>query len=196
MNAFCLCLALFAGQETGSLWSPSSPLGDLASDLRARRVDDLVTIVVVEKASAVAKGSTKSARQSSARAGIGALGGLTRAAGPWANLANAGGSTDLAGEGETSRESFLSTTLSARVVEVAPNGNLLVEGIKEVQVNSERQQVVVRGMVRPVDVSAGNLVRSDRLAQLEVRINGKGVVGDAVRRPFFLYRLLLGLLPF
>jgi flagellar L-ring protein precursor FlgH len=50
--------------------------------------------------------------------------------------------------------------------------------------------------VRPTDVSPANTVRSDRLAQLEVRINGKGVVGDAVRRPFFLYRLLLGLLPF
>jgi flagellar L-ring protein precursor FlgH len=51
-------------------------------------------------------------------------------------------------------------------------------------------------MVRPADLSPGNVVRSDRLAQLEVRINGKGIVNDAVRRPFLLYRILLGLLPF
>ena len=77
-----------------------------------------------------------------------------------------------------------------------PNGNLLLEGAKEVQVNSERQAVMVRGVIRPADLAPGNVVTSDRLAQLEVRVNGRGVVGDAVRRPFFLYRILLGLLPF
>jgi flagellar L-ring protein precursor FlgH len=63
-------------------------------------------------------------------------------------------------------------------------------------VNSEHQEVLVRGVIRPIDLSPDNQVGSDRLAQLEVRINGKGVVNDAVRRPFILYRLLLGLLPF
>jgi flagellar L-ring protein precursor FlgH len=90
----------------------------------------------------------------------------------------------------------LTTTLAARVTHVLPNGYLVVEGAKDIQVNSEHQSVTVRGMVRPADLSPGNVVRSDRLAQLEVHINGKGVVNDAVRRPFFLYRLLLGLLPF
>jgi flagellar L-ring protein precursor FlgH len=51
-------------------------------------------------------------------------------------------------------------------------------------------------VVRSADIGADDTVRSDRLAQLEVKVNGKGVVGDASRRPFFLYRLLLGLLPF
>ena len=48
----------------------------------------------------------------------------------------------------------------------------------------------------PADIDFTNSVRSNRLGQLEVHVNGKGVVGDAVRRPFFLYRLILGLLPF
>ena len=73
---------------------------------------------------------------------------------------------------------------------------MLVEATKDVEVNSERQTIVVRGIVRPTDVASDNTVRSDRLGQLEVRVNGKGVVGDAIKRPFFLYRLLLGLLPF
>jgi len=90
----------------------------------------------------------------------------------------------------------LSTTLSARVTHVLPNGNLVIEAAKDIQVNSERQLVTLRGIVRPADLSPGNVIRSDRIAYLEVRINGKGVVGDAVRRPFFLYRLLMGLLPF
>jgi len=179
-----------------SLWSPGSRLTDLGSDLRARRVDDLVTVVVTERATAVSSGTTKTARQSNAKAGVTALGGITRAAGPWANLARTSTATDLTGEGTTSRDTALTTTLAARVTHVLPNGYLVVEGSKEVQVNSERQLIIVRGVVRPTDLTADNAVRSNRIAQLEVRISGKGVVGDAVRRPFFLYRLLLGLLPF
>jgi flagellar L-ring protein precursor FlgH len=90
----------------------------------------------------------------------------------------------------------MTTTLTARVTQVLPNGNLVLSGSKDVQVNSEHQEVLVRGVIRPIDLTPDNQVGSDRLAQLEVRINGKGVVNDAVRRPFILYRLLLGLLPF
>jgi flagellar L-ring protein precursor FlgH len=56
--------------------------------------------------------------------------------------------------------------------------------------------VEVRGVIRWNDVSALNQVRSDRIAQMDLRINGKGLVGDAVRRPNILYRALLGILPF
>jgi flagellar L-ring protein precursor FlgH len=86
--------------------------------------------------------------------------------------------------------------MSARVTHVLPNGNMVVEGSKDVMVNSERQLVTVRGVIRWNDLTTANTIRSDRIANLEIRVNGKGVVGDAVRRPNFLYRLLLGLLPF
>jgi len=156
----------------------------------------MVTVLVVEHAAAASKGVSKTQRQSSTKNSIAALAGLTRKTGPWANLANVSGQTQLDGEGQTTRQTDLTTTLAARVTHVLPNGYLVVEGAKDVQVNSERQTVIVRGMVRPADLSPGNVVRSDRLAQLEVRINGKGIVNDAVRRPFLLYRILLGLLPF
>jgi flagellar L-ring protein precursor FlgH len=180
----------------GSIWTPASRLTDLGSDLRARQVDDMVTVLVVEHASAASKGVTKTQRQSSTNSSIAGLAGVTRKTGPWANLAKVSGTTQLDGEGQTTRQTDLTTTLAARVTHVLPNGYLVVEGAKDIQVNSERQTVIVRGMVRPADLTPGNVVRSDHLAQLEVRINGKGVVNDAVRRPFFLYRLLLGLLPF
>jgi flagellar L-ring protein precursor FlgH len=182
--------------SAGSIWSASSRLTDLARDVRAAQVDDIVTIYVVERASAVSKGATKSSRQSGVSASVNALGGLTKAAGPLANLAGAKSQSQLDGEAETSRQTVLTTTLATRVTQVLPNGNLVVEGAKDIQVNSERQLVTVRGVVRPSDLNSQNIVRSDRVAQLEVRINGKGVVGDAIRRPFFLYRLLLGVLPF
>ena len=184
------------GGNSGSIWSPSAPLTDLGRDLRARFVDDIVTVLVTERASAVTRGNVQSARQSSAKSSVAALGGITRAKGPFANLANLSTDTSLKGEASTSRETVLNTSLSARVTQVLPNGNLVIEGSKEVIVNTDRQLVSIRGVVRPTDLTGNNVVPSDRVAQMEVRINGKGVVGDAVRRPFFLYRLLLGLLPF
>jgi flagellar L-ring protein precursor FlgH len=180
----------------GSLWSASSRLTDLAIDLRAAHVDDLLTVLVTERASAIAKGTTKTSRQSSTKASVTALAGITRKAGPWQNLANTNTDIQLNGDGTTSRDSSITTTLSARVTHVLPNGYLVLEGAKDVMVNSEHQLVTVRGVVRPVDLSPGNTIRSDQIAQMEIKINGKGVVNDAIRRPFILYRILLGLLPF
>lgn len=180
----------------GSLWRSDAPLADLARDPKAAHVDDLVTVLVFENASAVARGTTKTSRQSAAQYSAGAVLGPTRAAGPLSNMLSVGGAQSLDGQGATTRSATLTTTLSARVAGVLPNGYLVLEGTKTMTVNSEAQVVTIRGVARPTDVSPGNVVRSDRLAQLEVKINGKGVVGDAVRRPNFLYRLLLGLLPF
>ena len=180
----------------GGIWAPGSRLADGARDLRASQIDDTITILVVENASAVASGTTKTARASSTQNSVSALAGLTKAAGAWANLAGVSGNTQLNGQGTTSRDVVISTTLTARVSGVLPNGALLVEATKDVEVNTERQTITVRGIVRPADVGSDNTVRSDHLGQLELRVNGKGVVGDAIKRPFILYRLLLGLLPF
>jgi flagellar L-ring protein precursor FlgH len=180
----------------GSVWSPSTRLADGARDLRASQVDDIVTIVVSEQSNAKATGATKTARTSKVNNSVTALAGVTKATGPLANLAGASGATSLDGQGTTSRQTAMTTTLTARVIQVLPNGNLVLAGSKDVQVNSERQEVTVRGVIRPTDLGPENQVNSDRLAMLEVRINGKGVVNDAVRRPFLLYRVLLGILPF
>jgi flagellar L-ring protein precursor FlgH len=180
----------------GAIWLAGSRLADSARDVRASQVDDVLTIVVAEQASAVATGVTKTSRASSTKNSVTALAGLTKSAGPWANLANLSGDTELAGQGTTSRTTTLSTTLTARITHVLPNGGLVVEASKEIQVNSEHQLITVRGVVRPADIDPTNSVQSDRLGQLEVHIDGKGVVNDAIKRPFFLYRLLLSLLPF
>jgi flagellar L-ring protein FlgH len=188
--------SITSSSAPGSLFNGGSSLFDMASDLRARHVDDIVTVLVIERASAVASGNLTSARQSSLNSSIASLAGPLRAAGPLANLAGLDTTSKLDGAASTSRETMVTTTLTARVVTVLPNGYLVIEGVKEVQLNSERQNVTLRGVVRPVDVSTSNTIRSDQVAQLEVRVNGKGVVGDAIKRPFILYRLLLGILPF
>ena len=181
-----------AQPSAGSMWAPSSRLTDLGSDLRAIQVNDLVTVVVAEQASAVATGATQTSRKSSVAT---AVSGSYQAKSVAASL-NSGNDIELNGAGSTSRGTQLSTTLSARVTHVLPNGYLVLEGTKDVQVNSEHQFIEVRGIIRPIDLSPGNMITSTQLAQLEINIDGKGVVNDAIRRPNFLYRLILGLLPF
>ena len=169
---------------------------NLGGDVRASQVDDLITIVVNESASAVAQGTTKTQRQSSLNSSITAAGGPTKAAGALANLATLNTQSALNGQGATTRSTTLSTTLSARVTHVLPNGYLVIEATKEVDVNSENQLVSVRGVVRPEDLAVNNIINSSQIAQMELKINGKGVVNDAVRRPFILWRALMGILPF
>ena len=185
-----------AGRTAGSTWMNSTSMGDLARDVLASHVDDVVTIVVSEQASAVSAGATKTSRVSSTKNSINALAGVTAATGPLANLANVSGDTELNGAGSTSRTTNLTTSLTTRVAKVLPNGYLVLEGTKNIQINSDWQTITVRGVVRPADLAPNNTVSSSSVADLEVQLDGKGVVNDAIRRPMFLYRLLLGLLPF
>jgi flagellar L-ring protein precursor FlgH len=184
-----------ANPSVGSLYAMGGSLSDLAMDFRATRVGDVVTIVVLEQASATAQGTTSSKRAASASASVNSLFG-PRTAGALTNLADLSGQQQLAGQGSTSRQSTVTTTLSARVIKVLPSGNLILEGAKAVAINSESQVVSIRGIVRPIDIGPDNSIASNRVADLEVRINGKGVVNDAIHRPNMLYRLLVGILPF
>lgn len=181
--------------NAGSTYSDRGPLAYVARDLRAYQVDDLVTVLVSDRASALSKGSTTSNRASSASYGIDAAYGPIKP-GKLTSLAGVRGGYDLKGEGITSRENALTTSLTARITHVLPNGNLVVQGYKEVKTNSERQIVEVRGVIRPFDIATGNAVASERLANMQILVNGRGVVGDAIRRPNILYRILFGLLPF
>jgi flagellar L-ring protein precursor FlgH len=195
---FLISCTAFAQSDPspGSLFTSWGLLADTARDLRARNVGDLVTIIVSDRASAVARGVTNTARKSSAANSIASLGGALPAANPLSGLVDLSNAQQLQGEGQTSRNMTLFTTISAQVVDVLPNGVLLIEGSKDVSINSERQIVSLTGMIRPYDLTTANTIRSDQVADLAIRVNGKGVVGDAIRRPFVLYRVLLGLLPF
>lgn len=180
----------------GSMYSTPSRLGDAFRDVRAGQLYDLVTIVVAEQTSAVSTGVTNTSRKSSASTAVTSLFGPTKTAGALASLANSAGNQQLQGQGTTSRTSTLKTTITAEVIALLPNGNLVVRGQREISVNSEHQTVTIQGVVRPADLTPANSISSDRVAQLEIHVDGKGVVADAVKRPFILYRILLGLLPF
>jgi flagellar L-ring protein precursor FlgH len=185
-----------SAENPGSLLAGPVAFTDLSADLRARSVNDIVTIVVSEQASAISTGLTKTQRSSNASAAVTSASGPLAVPNRFANLITLNGNNQLNGQGTTSRTTTLTTTISARVVDVLPNGFLVIEGSKTVLVNSENQIVTVRGVVRPYDLSRANTVLSGNIAEMELKINGRGVVNDAVHRPNILYRILLGALPF
>lgn len=193
---FPISLLAQMGASPGSIYSSSGVLADSGRDVRASQIDDIVTILVSENVSAVASGVTNTSRKSSAQNNITSLAGPVSSTGRIGNLLGLSNNQQLQGTGQTSRNMSVVTTISTRVVDVTPNGTLVVEGTKDINVNSEKQSIVVRGLVRPVDLTVANTVSSNQVANLQVHVTGKGVVGDAIKRPFILYRLLLGLLPF
>ncbi len=184
-----------AGQTTGSLFVPGGRLVDFTRDGDAAQVGDLVTILVDDTASALASGVSSSSRKTSVSSSA-ASSLIPNATARLGNLLGTSGDVELAGQGQTSRNMTIATTISARVIEVTPNGSLRIEGTKNIAVNSEKQSITLQGLIRPIDLTTANTVSSNQVANLSIQVNGKGVVGDAIRRPHFLYRLLLGLLPF
>lgn len=184
------------GPSAGSLFLQNSYLADLARDARASQVGDLVTIAISEQASALTSGSLTQSRSSSSDSAINNLLGAMAPLGGLPNLFNQDSETSLDGSGSTGRQMAVTAVVTAHVVEVMPNGNLIIEGTKEISVNAERQLVVIRGVVRQADLRTDNSVSSDRIALMDLRVNGKGVVNEAIRRPNALYRIFRRLLPF
>lgn len=160
----------------------AAPAPSMYSDRIARRVGDVITIQIVENttASAVAGTNTKSEYD------VGLQGGGTGAL-DFVPLFGGNGSTksEHKGDGRTSRQGRISGILTAKVVEVFPNGNLRVEGEKSVIINGERQLTIINGVVRPEDISPRNVVRSDLIADAEITIKGKGILANTERPGFF-----------
>lgn len=193
--------------ETGSLWTGESSRNMLFVDNKARRVNDIVTIEIVESSKATKKATTKLGRSSDISAGMPNLFGLeTRLKSRLSRLqssndagttnANAldlssllGASTrnDFDGSGVTTRSGKLSGKMTALVTEVLPNGNMKIRGKRLVTVNGEEQVMVLTGLVRPDDISAQNIVRSSFIADASISYYGMGVVGDK-QRPGWLAR--------
>ncbi len=169
-------------QTAGSLWTESR--GGLFQDLKGRTVGDIVTVVIVENASASKEATTETDRTSSMSAGINKLFGLENDIGNInsfidpTSLVDATTTNEFSGTGKTERKENLVATLTTQVIEVLPNGNLRIEGNKTVTVNSETQIVKLSGIVRPSDISPRNLVDSKNILNARIAYVGEGVISD------------------
>lgn len=183
----------------GSLWTEQQ--GGLFYDIKARNVGDIVTVAIYEQASASKEASTATGRETSASADITKffglednIGRINRSIDPTA-LVKAGYKNDFTGTGKTSRKEDLLATLTARVIEVLPNGNLRIAGGKTVTVNHEDQIIQLAGIIRPMDISPQNVVDSKYILDANIEYTGNGIISDK-QRPGWMVRILDNIWPF
>ncbi|RJQ84829.1 MAG: flagellar basal body L-ring protein FlgH [Desulfobacteraceae bacterium] len=189
------------GPTDGSLFDERAVLGELFINLKARRIGDIVTIRIVENSSASNQASTTTDRSSSLTAGIeGFFNAEKRYANdhpffnPFSSVKGAINS-EFEGTGATKRSGALSAYMTARVMDILPNGNLVIEGNREVRVNAENQQITLTGIIRPRDISADNIIQSTYIADARIAYSGKGVINER-QRPGWFTRVLDVVWPF
>ncbi len=190
-------------KTTGSLWQEENGRAYLYEDLRAMRIGDIITISIVEKHKGSKSADTSAEKDSTVSnslggSGVGYLGIPGIRLGGEARRGfgiDASAKNKFNGKGATNREDTLTGTISAIVTEVLPNGDLRVEGRREVTVNSERQIMTIGGIVRRVDVNTKNTVQSSAIADAKIEYSGLGVVDD-VQRPGWFVRVLDWIYPF
>lgn len=168
--------------QADSLWKPSS--GSLFSDVKARRVGDLVTVLISEAATSQQQATTNLSKKSK----IDIAGGRGFVMGLVPSLGFEGGDTSAAA-GATTRSSNLVARMTVRVKETLPNGNLVLEGTRVVITNKEKQEMVFTGVVRPTDIQPDNTVLSSLVADAQITMNGKGPV-SARQKPGIFTQIL------
>ncbi|MBZ5573075.1 MAG: flagellar basal body L-ring protein FlgH [Acidobacteriia bacterium] len=179
----------------GSLWTDSGRLAYLAGDYKAAHVGDLITILVLQDMKANNANSVSTARTFAANSGISALAGHLKTSGV-EQIFSPSSSQSLSGKSQASTTSNLHTTLAGRVVAVLASGLLVIEAERQLTMNNERQTVLVRGLVRPGDISPENTVTSNAVGNLELELKGKGVLSDGTHPPNLLVRALLRIVGF
>jgi flagellar L-ring protein precursor FlgH len=167
-------------RSPGSIWSAQGLLVRLGTDPKAYRLHDVVSIVVSESLAASTDGQVKNARASNANSSITGLFGALKA------------SNNL----QSTTNSSLTTTFGGEVVDVLPNGMLVVQATRQLTFSQQTQLIKLRGLVRPEDVTNQNQVLSTDMTDLELEVTGKGIVSDSTYRQNVVVRLLEKLLVF
>ncbi len=193
-----LALAAGASADTGSLW----PAGARAmyADNRAAHVGDILTVVVAETATATSAQTKSSTRESSLEDAISqfiyskAASGLLTHNGELPATSTKGKSS-YTGGGQINNTQSLTARAAVLVTDVLPNGNLVIEGARQVTFSGETQYVVLHGLVRPDDIIVGNTVLSSNIADAHVEFYSEGNLTDAQKRGW-LSKLYEKLRPF
>ena len=190
--------------QSTSLWTDTTPLTSGFQDIRARNVGDLVTVLVIESSEASREASTNLSRNAAVDAEVTAFMGAEAVDYGLGNLYGSAGfkpkvgaatTNKFNGAGSTRRKDNLRTQVTARVVNVLEDGNLVIEGRRQVKVNDETQFLFVRGLARTVDISPNNTITSVALADAQILYGGKGLLADQ-QQPGWLYQTLNKVWPF
>jgi flagellar L-ring protein precursor FlgH len=185
----------------GSLWVERGGLSQMFINQKARLVGDIITIKIVEAATASNQASTNTDRKNDLSIGLTNFFNLEQRFpstrkffNPFSGVESSSNSA-FEGSGATVRSGALDAFITARIIQQLPNGNLIIEGNREVRVNNENQIITLTGMVRPRDISSENIVLSTYIADARISYSGTGVVNDR-QKPGWLTRILDIIWPF
>jgi flagellar L-ring protein precursor FlgH len=201
----------------GSLWQGDASRRFLAFENRARRIGDLLTVQIVEEATAESEASTELDRNSDFEATLNSGISLQNiVARPIINILRFFGFTDqrttsepsgelnivdaetttkFEGEGTSDREATFTTTIACLVTDVSGAGLLRIEGERQLRINNETQIIHLSGFVRPEDINLDNTIASTQVASADIQYTGVGMVSEQQRAPW-LMRLFELVLPF
>lgn len=168
----------------GSLWRDRS----VVADLRARHLNDLVTLRITESTNAIS-----AANLTTGRDGSNAL--AAPLVMPHLGSQTTSTTNKFKGTGTTGRSATFTTTITTRIVKVLNNGNLIFEGFRDIQLNNENQRLYVAGILDPNRLDKNNSITSGQVAELRIGYGGDGVV-DETLKPGFISRLLNFVWPF
>lgn len=169
--------------NANSLWKAGSR--SFFKDQRARRLGDIVTVVIDINDKARMNNTTERRRDNGETAEIPAFGGfeqtltdiLPNGANP-AQLVDLSSGSTVRGEGSVDRREDVDLIVAAVVTEVLPNGNLVVAGKQEVRVNNEVRELTVTGVIRPEDISNANRINHTQIAEARISYGGRGQLTD------------------
>lgn len=191
-------------KPTASLWVDTAAQGSLFLDYKSRHVGDILTVNIVESTSASNSNTTNTSKNSSLNSTLTSLMGLPTNLGV-TNFLGTGNPLSLdnsleskntfTGQGSKSKADTVKGTIAARVLEVLPSGNLVIEGHREIIVDNEKQTITLSGIVRQKDIDASNTVNSTSIADAKIAYSGSGMLTDA-NKPGWLITLLNWVLPF
>jgi len=177
----------------GAIWQAgqSRPLFE---DRRARYVGDTINVRIVENTNATTKSNRKVDKSGNVTASVGAMAGL-----PGSRLANldlnAGSANSFSGAGEAANNNVFTGNLAVTVIDVLPNGNLLVSGEKQVAIGQEQEYVRISGVVNPGFIDTQNTVPSSMIADARIEYKSSGQVAEG-QVMGWLARFFLNVLPF
>lgn len=146
---------------------------NIAADDRAREVNDVITVMIFESASATNRVSNRSSKETSVAGGL-QIGSIDEEG----NFHLRGG---YSGSGQVERTDRLMATMAGQVIEILPNGDFLIEGRQNIHVNGEMRTIDIRGQIRPSDISSDNTIPSWRLANAQINYDGKGFVSRSAK---------------
>lgn len=177
-----ICLSVLLAvvpQGTGvasSLWADNTGTSTIFNDQRARAVGDILTVIVNEASTATRSGAAANSKSAASNVdkGTGLLGFI-----PDSTL---GQNDNFKAQGSINNSNTVKARLTVKVIEVKPNGNLVISGTQNIRQNGEEQRIVVSGQVRPSDIRPDNSVLSSNIADAKLLVTGSGPLVNKQRQ--------------